>query len=383
VKKLLWSSLALFLLLVLFFVGGGWYFSDQIKAGTIKVNHSKPLADVEVAEISGNHIKLLTMLDIKSRDWQTEGIWGIEWNDGYGQAGEIIDLKDQSVIRKYIPLKGNLNAGDKVRFDEYAFPGNPLQAHDIEFKEVYYSSTIGDFPAWYVEGDIELWTIVVHGHGATRQEALRILPVIKETGLSSFVITYRNDDGVPQNADGFEWFGLTEWEDLEGAVNYALNHGANGVILIGYSMGGGIILEFLHKSPLANRVKGIVLDSPMLDLGACIDHQACQRFLPVVGTPIPGLMIWIAKNLSSIRFGIDFKQLDYLSKVSELDAPILLFHGNADKTVPVKVADAFAKKRGDIVHYIRGPGGHVRNWNVLRSKYEKYLKDFLMEVARQ
>lgn len=381
-KKLLWSISALILLIIVFFVGGGWYFSDQIKDGTIEVNHNKPAFDLEVADIDGNQVTLLTNPDTRATDWQAEGVWGIECSGGYGQVSEIIDLKDQSVIRKYTALKGNLKAGDKIRFDAYAFPGDPLQSHGIQFDEVYYSSDVGNFPAWYIDGSGDVWTIMVHGHGTSRVEAMRVIPVVKELDLPSLVITYRNDEGVPQNPDGLEWFGLTEWKDLEGAVNYALNHGAKGVIVTGYSMGGGIILEFLYKSPLANRVNGVVLDSPMLNLGACIEHQARQRRLPVLRTHIPGLMIWIAKNFSSIRFGIDYKQLDYLSNVDELAVPILLFHGDTDKTIPVDLSDTFAKKRSDIVRYVRSNGSHVRTWNVMHSEYEKYLKDFLMEVAR-
>ena len=166
-----------------------------------------------------------------------------------------------------------------------------------------------------------------------------MLPVVTELGLTSLVITYRNDEGVPQNPDGLHWFGLTEWEDLEGAVKYAVEREAEDVVLIGYSMGGGIVIKFLYESPLAEKVRSVVLDSPMLDFGATIDHGASQRSIPVVGTPIPDLIIWIAKNISSIRFGIDFDKMDYLSRMNELTAPILLFHSDADKKVPVESKD--------------------------------------------
>lgn len=148
-------------------------------------------------------------------------------------------------------------------------------------------------------------------------------------------------------------------------------------------MGGAIVTEFLYESPLAERVRGVVLDSPMLDFGAAIDHGASQRSMPVVGTPIPDLIIWIAKNISSMRFGIDYDKLDYLSRMNELAAPILLFQGDADRTVPVESADTLAEIRPDIVRYVRNPGiDHVRNWNVLRSEYEAAVKDFLLAIAR-
>ncbi|MCK4828870.1 alpha/beta hydrolase, partial [bacterium] len=65
--------------------------------------------------------------------------------------------------------------------------------------------------------------------------------------------------------------GLTEWKDLEGAAKYAAERGAEKLILVGYSMGGAIVTNFLYRSPLAGKVLGAILDAPMLDLNATID----------------------------------------------------------------------------------------------------------------
>ena len=165
-RKLLWSVLAVVLLAGSVLIGGGWYFSDQIKEGAIKVDYSEHPPDLEVADISGGHITLKLMPDTKTSEWQTEGTWGIEWQDGYGQVGKIFDLKDTAVVREYIPLTGGLSTGDEVRLDSFAFPGDLLQAHGISFEEVYYSSTLGDFPAWYIEGSRDVWAIFV----STRQK---------------------------------------------------------------------------------------------------------------------------------------------------------------------------------------------------------------------
>lgn len=383
-KKILWSASALGLAFILALAGSGWYFSNQIRDGALKVDHSQRLPDLEVADINGNVITLRATPGTETDDWRTEGIWGLEWESGYGQVGKIIDLKDKTVTREYTPLVGRPDKGDKVRTDAFTFPGDPLQAFGIPFENVYYSSSLGKFPAWYIRGSGDVWAVFVHGAlGATRREGLSRLPVLKSLDMPSLVITYRNDEGVPQNPDGFWRYGLTEWADLEGAVSYALEHEAKGVVLIANSMGGAITMKFLYESPLAGNVKGVILDSPMLDFGATVDYGASQRRMPVFGTPIPAPIVWIAKSLSSTRFGIDYDKLDYVSRVNELAVPVLLFQGDADKTAPVEPADTLAKTRSDIVRYVRSPGiDHVRTWNVLRSEYETALKDFLENIVK-
>ena len=100
---------------------------------------------------------------------------------------------------------------------------------------------------------------MLHGRRVTPREALRMLPVTTGLGLPSLSITYRNDFWAPKTEDCYYRYGQTEWQDLEGAVRYALEHGADNVVLVGYSMGGGIVINFLYESSLAGEVRGVIL----------------------------------------------------------------------------------------------------------------------------
>ena len=381
----LWIPLVAVALIVLVaLLGGGWYYSDQIEDGALKVDESKSTFDLEIAEIGEGRVTLRVTPDTKKDgDWTKDGIWGLELEGAYGQVGPILQISDQEVVREFQSLEGDPTTGDIARIDSFAYPGDPQQAHGLPFEEVHFSTPSGDFPAWFVEGSSRTWAIFVHGRGAARTEALRILPTLAVAGLPSLIITYRNDKGVPANPDGYHRFGETEWEDLEGAASYATEQGAEDLILVGYSMGGAIVASFLYQSPLAEKVRGVILDAPMLDFGATIDHGASQRSIPIVGLPIPGVVTSVAKVIAGIRFDIDLSEWDYLNRADELAAPILLFHGDADKTVPVKTSDALAKARPDIVEYVRRPDtGHVRSWNRGRDEYEAAVLDFLQDLAQ-
>ena len=45
-----------------------------------------------------------------------------------------------------------------------------------------------------------VWAIMVHGRGATRQEGLRAVRTARELGMSSLLISYRNDGLAPVGA---------------------------------------------------------------------------------------------------------------------------------------------------------------------------------------
>ena len=364
--------------------GGAWFYSNELKEGALVVKHTPGQYDLEVVAIGDGQVTLgVTPLAKKDGAWTKEGIWGMKWDGGYNQVGAILDMSDREVVREFFPVMGNPDIGSKVRLEGRAFPDDPEIAFGIPFEEVSYSSPMAVFPAWFIDGSSATWVIFVHGRGSDRQESLRMLPTVVELGFPSLIIAYRNGREAPTSPEGFYRYGQTEWEDLEAAASYALEHGAQKIILVGYSMGGGVVMSFLYRSQLAGMVTGVILDSPMIDFSATIDYGASQRRIPVLRLPIPKLLTDTAKSISQFRFGIDWAALDYLGRADELDMPILVFHGDADDVVPVGTSDALAEARPDIVTYVRVQGAtHVRSWNVDPVAYEGAVRDFLEDLTQ-
>ncbi len=358
-------------------VGGGWYFSDLLKGGALEPDRKPDELDLRVVALGEGKVTLAaTDKASKDGDWTKEGIFGLEWEGGYGQVGAILEIDDETVVREFTALQGSPQIGDMARLDSFAFPGDPEQAHGIRFEEVMFASELGEFPAWFVDGPRDTWAIFVHGKGANRREALRMLPTVVELGFPSLVITYRNDVEAPASPDGFYRFGKTEWEDLEAAADYALQHGAKELVLVGYSMGGAIATSFLYESPLAERVRSVIFDAPALDFGAAVDWG-------VRNGVVPGIVITTGKIIAESRFNFDFDELNYLKRADELTVPILLFHGDDDPTAPVTTSDALAEARPDIVTYVRvADAGQVRSWNADPAAYEESVRGFLERVAR-
>jgi pimeloyl-ACP methyl ester carboxylesterase len=246
---------------------------------------------------------------------------------------------------------------------------------------VTYSSSRGEFPAFFVDGrgaEKRTWAILVHGKGGSRMEMYRMTRATAAAGLPSLDITYRNDKGHPRDPSGYYEYGRTEWRDLQGAIAYASAHGADRVVLGADSMGGGIVASYLRHREAAGapEVVGLVLDAPMLDFGATVSFGARQLDLPV--GHVPESLTWTAKRFAAARFDIDWKTLDYLHSTTWLTAPTLVFHGTADTTVPIATSRELARERPDQVVLIETKGvEHVRSWNADPPRYDALINVFV------
>ena len=227
-------------------------------------------------------------------------------------------------------------------------------------------------PAWYVAGSSRVWVIIVHGYGTTREEGIRPMPVLRRLGFPILDISYRNDSGSPLSPDHLYHLGATEWKDLQAAVRYALSRGAKGVILYGYSMGGGIVEDFMHHSSNSIKVRAVVLDSPALDWYSILDLAAEQRDLPL---PFASLV----EKVVAWRLGMSsLDAVDQSKQTSGPTPPVLVFHGLDDTTVPITSSDTWVHHYPGTAVYYRVPrADHTQSWNVNPSSYDAKLEAFL------
>jgi len=189
------------------------------------------------------------------------------------------------------------------------------------------------------------------------------------------LIRYRNDAQAPEG-NGYGQFGVDEWQDLEGAVQFAVDGGADHVVLAGTGMGGAIAMSFLQHSPLADRVSGAFLDSPVSSLAEVVRERAAE-------SGVPSLVTSLAMRVASWRYGLDWQAADYTATADRIGTPMVIVQGTTDAVVPAKVNADFASAADpDVVHLESFEGaGHVLSWNVDRPRYERLLTDFLRHVA--
>lgn len=240
-------------MLVLIVLGAGagasWHFSSEV----VVADHSPWSADITVDALPTGHVVLS-----RSESTLRPGVYGLDWPDGHygfdshdGHAiiENVTGSSAHTVTRRLRLVRGHLVVGMKVAIDSWVYEGNPSQALGLTFANVKIPDELGPMPAWLVPGHSHTWAIVVHGINGGPEDGLRITPTLHADGLPTLLITYREDVGAPLSPDGLHHMGLTEWRDLQAAARYALAHGAQRLVLVGYSMGGAIVTQFMERSP--------------------------------------------------------------------------------------------------------------------------------------
>jgi len=368
-------GLALCLALLAVAVGLSWHFSSYALAP----DHSSYSEKVDIEAVSAARITLAP-----SETSERPGYYGLSWQGGHAIVGPIETDGANSVTRRLSDVRGYLAPGTEAGFETSVYAGNPRQTLDLPYRSVAVPDSLGPMPAWLVPGihardaipgASNTWAIVVHGHNDSREAGLRIAPALRRAGLPSLLISYRNDLGAPDSPDDLYHLGETEWQDLAAATRYALHHGAHQIVLIGYSMGGALIAQFMQRSPLADRVSALVLDGPALSWKSIFEFNAEQMGLP-------GAFALPVEWTIDARIDPDWSSLDALQHPDDFQLPVLLFHGIDDSVVSIEDSDEFAAELGKWVTYYRVPkADHTQEWNVDPRLYEQRLRRFLLQIS--
>lgn len=348
-----------------------WHFSAVV----LVPDHDDWPLEVTVKEVKPGRI---TLSD--GHNSEQPGVYGLDWQTGHAIVGPVLSEGDGTVTRRLSDVRGYLVPGIHVGLDSHVYSGDPGQSLGLPFRTVGVPDQLGPMPAWLIPAapgaspaTRKTWAILVHGHNDNRQNDLRIAPVLRQAGLTSLLISYRNDLGAPESPDGLYHLGETEWLDLQAAARYALAHGAHRVVLVGYSMGGALITQFMQRSELAAEVAALVLDAPVLDWRSVIEYNAEQVGLPgFLGLPVEWMI--------DARANPDWDSLDALQHPEYFHLPTLLFHSTEDDLVPISTSDEFAAELPRWVTYYRVPTvGHTESWNLNPRLYDRRLQGFLAQ----
>ncbi len=303
------------------------------------------------------------------------GTYGLAGNGSHAVAGPVLPGAphgpDTVVRRLERVTHGSLHPRDKVWLTPNLHVGNPRSALGLNHDDVEILGELGALPAWFVPGVRETWVIAVHGLGTTRELAMNIMEFLHDRHFPVLALAYRGDAGAPRSPDGLNHLGETEWHDLDAAIRHAVRHGAERVVLLGWSTGATMALWAARHSELRERVSGLVLDSPVLSWEATVRALARARHTP-------GPLLPLAVHAAQGRAGLYGDRLAEATGPEGLTVPTLIFHGPGDQVAPWQLSRRLADRRPNLValHTVRS-APHGAMWNADPEGYEEALRRFL------
>jgi uncharacterized protein len=373
-------AVAIVLVLVAGYAGAGWYLSGRIIDELRISGPSSVEYDTEIVLVEGGRITLERSEAIEKLEVDRDAIMGLTWEGGYGQVGPALSFAGPTEVRELTVLDGTPPpTGVAVAdVDPFAYSTDPARV-GFAYETVTYPSPLGELEAWLFPGERETWIVGVHGRNADRHEFLRLVDVTADLGYPTLLVRYRNDPGAPSSDGSLILLGQEEWQDVAAAVDFALDNGATGVVLVGASLGSGLVLAHLLEGDPAP-VQGAILESPNADFRETIRLRSGDA-LPI-GGPVGDSLLGIGRAVTSLRTGLAFDRVDYVDRAGELTTPMLVFHGTADTTIPFEIGESLAAARPDLVefHPVEG-GGHVRAWNEDPQAYATHVRGFLERIA--
>lgn len=318
-------------------------------------------------------------------DTVIDGHYGLFFNGGTAHAtiGRILSYvpREGSVTREVLAVHG----GELRQATSGWWSGN-LHAHPeelgLDFEDVTINLPVGPAPAWLLPAPEpgHTWAIMVHGRGASRNEGLRAVPTAHRLGMNALLVSYRNDGDAPAASDGRYGLGVTEWADVEAAIDFAVGRGAKEVVLFGYSMGGAISLQAADLARNRKHVVAMVLDAPVISWVNVLAHQAQLNRIPNFIGQYAELMLAhpVGRRITGLAAPVNLKAMDWVVRAIELRTPSLILHSIDDDYVPYEPTAELARRNPEMVTFEPfSKARHTKEWNVEPERWESAVEAWL------
>jgi alpha-beta hydrolase superfamily lysophospholipase len=331
----------------------------------------------------------MTVTIERTADTELQGRYSLWFGAGTGhmRVGEVLGTTDTTVTRRIIAIDaGDPTAARRGRWGGwfYLTPGEL----DVPVEDIDIPTPNGPAPAWVVRADDPdaPWAVLVHGRGVTRAETIRAVPVFRAAGYSVVLASWRNDGVAPPSVDGRYGLGSTEWEDIDSVLRWLSAQNAQSVVLMGWSMGGAVVLQTLLRSRFAELVDGVVLESPVVDWHAVLKSQSQLMGLPRPVRKVAQRLLRtpVLHRLAGLQQPVDLRELDMVTRSVELTVPILLLHSDDDGFVPSSASHDLARARPDLVRLeVQTTARHTKLWNHDADWFDARILAWLTEVVQR
>lgn len=216
----------------------------------------------------------------------------------------------------------------------------------------------GELHGWWLPAaDAEFTLLYLHGNAGNIGSHLSFASRFQQVGLSVLLVDYR---GYGLSSGPFPSEARI-YEDAQVAWRYLVDTrgiAPEQIVIFGHSIGGAIAIDLARQTPAA---AGLIVENTFTSMLAMAQRQGYGSWVPVN---------WLLTQ----RF-------DSLSKVSQLQLPILFIHGLADLTVPPEMSHQLYAAAPQPKWLWLVPGAdHNTVAEVAGSHYEQQLQQFLSHI---
>ena len=234
--------------------------------------------------------------------------------------------------------------------------------------------------AWMAQEDSSKWVIHVHGRKAAMGETLRNFKVFSERGYSQLTISHETDPEPFGLGSHQSYLGLTEWKQIEAAVDYAKKQGAKDIVLFGWSLGGMFIGQYLRKTNEPG-IRAAIFDSPMFDIRNTLRVQAQMSGY---STQFADEVCELIRNSKLLKFlgypAIDVDSLSLSKNTLESDLPMLVMYSSNDGYISWEDSPKFCELNSSAIAIQFSGARHCRLKNSNPDRYEQVIRDFISKL---
>ncbi len=212
---------------------------------------------------------------------------------------------------------------------------------------------------WLPQPDPQAPTLLyLHGTFRNLYQNLPKIDALREAGFAIVAVDYRGwgDSAaiVPSEAT-IDADAAAAWAELQRRQPVALKR-----VIYGHSMGSAVAIT------LASRLHY------RADYGALVIESAFTTLPDVAATA--GFWGRVAAALTTLRF-------NSIARINQVDAPLLMLHGEADRTVPVELGRRLRDAARPGVRWVEIPGGgHSDLQSAALPLYQQTFRDLVARI---
>ncbi|PKL37748.1 MAG: alpha/beta hydrolase [Spirochaetae bacterium HGW-Spirochaetae-1] len=254
--------------------------------------------------------------------------------------------------------------------DHFIYCGDPSEL-GLSFEDVTYKSTDGvNISAWYIPSPSPSvkGIIMVHGHGANRNEGMRWVKALHNAGFNLLLIDLRSHG---KSTPGPISMGYHERDDVIAGVDYLVDaRKLRDIGVFGVSMGAATSIPAMAADV---RIKAGVFEAGIANFKDLLADIAWRDF-HIPRYPLLNLVVAIFE----LRTGANSDEMNAEDSIKKIiSRPVFIIHCEKDDFIPYEHGRRIYESANEPKQFWNSPcDRHARAWQGDTKKAERLVTEF-------